>query len=170
MTTIEQQNVIVDTTQFENPDTFREKITELQDKLPFVLEDFKKNYVLYNKDTEYNEYQQTFEVSKSNLQQLNTDLSTIETNVDTNTNKLNEQLNEINTKIADEKEENIILKTKLGLLEDGSNSANEMIHDYKKKYNLAYLRNWGLLLSILVSWLTMKYVFKSFHLKLEYSK
>jgi hypothetical protein len=162
MTSIEQENGIVDTRQFEDPDTFREKITELQDKLPFVLEDFKKNYVLYKKDTEYNEYQQTFEVSKGNLQQINFDLSTVETDVHTNTNKLNEQLNEINSKIVDEKEENIILKTQLGLLEDGANSSDEMIHDYKKKYNIAYLRNWGLLLSILVSWLTMKYVFQKF--------
>jgi uncharacterized phage infection (PIP) family protein YhgE len=162
MTTIEEKNGIVDIRQFENPDKFREKITELQDKLPFVLEDFKKNYILYKKDTEYNEYQQTFEISKSNLQQLNIDLSTIQTNLDKNTSKLNEQLNKINTQITNEKDKNIIFKNKLGLLEDGSNSANEMINDYKKKYNLAYLRNWGLLLSILVSWLTMKYVFQKF--------
>jgi len=168
MTTIEEKNGIVDITQFENPDKFREKITELQDKLPFVLEDFKKNYILYKKDTEYNEYQQTFEISKSNLQQLNIDLSTIETNLDKNTSKLNEQLNKINTQITNEKDKNIIFKNKLGLLEDGSNTTDEMIYDYKKKYNLAYLRNWGLLLSILVSWVTMKVVFKSFNLKLEY--
>ena len=168
MTTIEEKNGIVDIRQFENPDKFREKITELQDKLPFVLEDFKKNYILYKKDTEYNEYQQTFEISKSNLEQLNIDLSTIETNLDKNTSKLNEQLNKINSQITNEKDKNIIFKNKLGLLEDGSNTTDEMIYDYKKKYNLAYLRNWGLLLSILVSWVTMKVVFKSFNLKLEY--
>jgi hypothetical protein len=38
----------------------------------------------------------------------------------------------------------------------------EMIDDYKEKYHLAYLRNWGLLLSILVACFTMKYIFKSF--------
>jgi len=165
MTSLEQ-----DTIEFENPDNFKEKITELQNKLPFILEDFKKNYVLYNKDQDYNEYQQTFEVSKGNLQQINVDLSTIETDVSMNTAKLNEQLNELNTQIEEEREENRMLKSQLGLLEDGSNSMDEMIDDYKKKYHLAYLRNWGLLLSILVACFTMKYIFKSFQLKLDYTK
>jgi uncharacterized protein YqgV (UPF0045/DUF77 family) len=166
MTSLEQEDMI----EFENPENFKEKITGLQDKLPFILEDFKKNYVLYNKDQEYNEYQQTFEVSKGNLQQINFDLSTIETDVSANTNKLNEQLNEINRQIEEEREENIMLKSKLGLLEDGSNSMDEMIDDYKKKYHLAYLRNWGLLLSTLVAWITIKYIFKSFQVKLDYTK
>ena len=113
MTSLEQQQ---DTIEFENPDNFKEKITELEDKLPFILEDFKKNYVLYNKDQDYNEYQQIFEVSKGNLQQINFDLSTIETNVSTNTDKLNEQLNELNRQIEEEREENRMFKSKLGLL------------------------------------------------------
>ena len=158
MTSVEEEQ---ETIEFENPNNFKEKITELEDKLPFILEDFKKNYVLYNKDQDYNEYQQIFEVSKGNLQQINFDLSTIETNVSTNTDKLNEQLNELNTQIEEEREENRMLKSKLGLLEDGKNSMDEMIHDYKKKYHLAYLRNWGLLLSILAACFTMKSIFKS---------
>jgi hypothetical protein len=167
MASVEEEQ---ETIEFENPNNFKEKITELEDKLPFILEDFKKNYVLYNKDQDYNEYQQIFEVSKGNLEQINFDLSTIETNVRTNTDKLNEQLNELNTQIEEEREENRMFKSKLGLLEDGSNSMDEMIHDYKKKYHLAYLRNWGLLLSILVACFTMKSIFKSFQLKLDYTK
>jgi hypothetical protein len=166
MASVEEQEMI----EFENPDNFKEKITELEDKLPFILEDFKKNYVLYNKDQDYNEYQQTFEVSKGNLQQINFDLSTIETDVSMNTAKLNEQLNELNTQIEEEREENRMLKLQLGLVEDGTNSMDEMIDDYKKKYNLAYLRNWGLLLSTLVAWITIKYIFKSFQVKLDYTK
>ena len=167
MASVEEEQEMIE---FENPDIFKEKITELEDKLPFILEDFKKNYVLYNKDQDYNEYQQIFEVSKGNLQQINFDLSTIETNVSTNIDKLNEQLNELNRQIEEEREENRMFKSKLGLLEDGSNSMDEMIHDYKKKYHLAYLRNWGLLLSILVVCFTMKSIFKSFQLKLDYTK
>jgi hypothetical protein len=167
MTSLEQEQEMIE---FENPDNFKEKITELEDKLPFILEDFKKNYVLYNKDQDYNEYQQTFEVSKGNLQQINFDLSTVETDVSMNTAKLNEQLNELNRQIEEEREENKMLKIQLGLVEDGSNSMDEMIGDYKKKYNLAYLRNWGLLLSILVVCFTMKSIFKSFQLKLDYTK
>jgi hypothetical protein len=166
MASVEEQEMI----EFENPDNFKEKITELEDKLPFILEDFKKNYVLYNKDQDYNEYQQTFEVSKGNLEQINFDLSTVETDVSMNTAKLNEQLNELNRQIEEEREENKILKIQLGLVEDGSNSMDEMIGDYKKKYNLAYLRNWGLLLSILVVCFTMKSIFKSFQVKLDYTK
>jgi hypothetical protein len=144
---------------FDKPEQLKEKLHELHSKLPFILEDFKKSYILYNKDTEYNEYQQTFINAKSNLEHLNSELFMLENKVHSNTDKLNEQLVKLNVKIMEEKVENTVLKKRLGIIEVGVNSTDEMINDYKKKYELHYTHNWGLLLTIFVAWAAMAVVF-----------
>jgi hypothetical protein len=145
--------------QFGKPKQLKEKLHELHSKLPFILEDFKKSYILYNKDTEYNEYQQTFINAKSNLEHLNSELFMLENNVHVNIDELNEQLVMLNVKIMDAKNENSVLKKSLGIIEVGVNSTDEMIHDYKKKYDLHYTHNWGLLLTIFIAWGAMAVVF-----------
>ena len=49
-----------------------------------------------------------------------------------------------------EKEKNIELKKKLGIVEDQNNASSEMINDYKNIYDKKYLRNWALILSCLI--------------------
>ena len=144
---------------FDKPEQIKEKLHELHSKLPFILEDFKKSYILYNKDTNYNEYQQTFINAKSNLEHLNSELFTLENKVHVNIDKLNEQLIKLNVKIMEEKNENNILKKQLGIIEVGVNSTDEMINDYKTKYELHYTHNWGLLLTICIAWGAMAVVF-----------
>jgi hypothetical protein len=144
---------------FDKPEQIKEKLHELHSKLPFILEDFKKSYILYNKDTEYNEYQQTFTNAKSNLEHLNSELFMLENKVHVNIDKLNEQLVKLNVKIMEEKIENALLKKKMGIIEVGVNSTDEMINDYKKKYEMHYTHNWGLLLTIFVAWAAMAVVF-----------
>ena len=144
---------------FDKPEQLKEKLHELHSKLPFILEDFKKSYILYNKDTEYNEYQQTFINAKSNLEHLNSELFMLENKVHVNIDKLNEQLDKLNVKIMEDKLENSVLKKRLGIIEVGVNSTDEMINDYKKKYELHYTHNWGLLLTIFVAWAAMAVVF-----------
>jgi predicted translin family RNA/ssDNA-binding protein len=144
---------------FDNPEQMKEKLHEFYSKLPLILEDFKKSYVLYNKDTNYNEYVQTFVHAKSNLEHFNSELFMLENKVHGNIDKLNEHLVKLNVKIMEEKIENKVLKRKLGIMEVGVNSTDEMIIDYKKKYDLHYTHNWGLLLTIFIAWGAMAVVF-----------
>lgn len=144
---------------FDKPEQIKEKLHELQSKLPLILEDFKKSYILYNKDTNYNEYQQTFINAKSNLEHLNSELFMVENKVHSNTDKLNEQMIKLNHKIMEEKRENTVLKKRLGIIEVGVNSTDEMINDYKTQYEMHYTQNWGLLLTIFVAWGAMAVVF-----------
>ena len=144
---------------FDNPGQIKEKLNELKSKLPFILEDFKKSYVLYNKDTEYNEYQQTFAHDKNNLDNLNSDLFMLENKVHVSIDKINEHLVKLNVQIMEEKSENKLLKKQLGIIEVDVNSTDEMIHDYKKKYEMQYTHNWGLLLTIFVAWGAISVVF-----------
>ena len=144
---------------FDKPEQLKEKLHELHSKLPFILEDFKKNFVLYKKDTEYNEYQQTFTTAKNNLEHLNSELFMLENKVHTNIDKLNEHLIKLNVKIMEERVENKVLKRQLGIFEVGVNSTDEMINDYQKKYDMHYTHNWGLLLTIFIAWGAMSVVF-----------
>ena len=50
---LEQDNSIDDLTK---PQVFLSQINTLKEKLPSILDDFKKYYVFYNNNTEYNEY------------------------------------------------------------------------------------------------------------------
>ena len=69
---IQQDNYSID--DLTKPQVFLSQINTLKEKLPSILDDFKKYYVFYNKNPEYNEYQQIFENIKGNLQNINSEL------------------------------------------------------------------------------------------------
>jgi uncharacterized protein YgiM (DUF1202 family) len=139
---------------------FSSKIQTLEEQLPAILDDFKKYYVFYNKNPEYDEYQKMFENIKSNIQTLDSTLSTITNDIESNTEDINQKLTAMNVLILREKEKNKRLKRKLGYAEEKSNGADEMIHNYKELYDINYLRNWGLFLGIVMSCIALSKVFK----------
>ena len=94
---LEQDNSIDDLTK---PQVFLSQINTLKEKLPSILDDFKKYYVLYNKNPEYNEYQQMFENIKGNLQNVNSELFMISNNIEKDTESINDRLHKINVLIA----------------------------------------------------------------------
>ena len=135
---------------FKNPEVLREKLKTLNEKLPPILDDFKKYYVFFNKNPEYPEYQNIFENVKNNLNTLNSDLFVLSNEVDVSTDKINKQLFILNKLIKQEKEKNRKLKKELGIIDHKNNAAIELIYDYKKIYKSEYLRNWSLFFCIIV--------------------
>ena len=144
---------------FEEPQTFTQKLETLQSQLPSILDDFSKYYVLFNKNPEYPEYQQSFQYIKSNLNNINSNLFTLSNDVQKNTDKINETLFALDFLIKKEKEKNRQLKLKLGIVEHKNNAASELIYDYKEMYESGYLRNWALFLSIIVVGFTIKKIY-----------
>ena len=132
---------------FQEPKNFIEKVVTLQQQMPHILDDFKKYFVLYNKDPNYPEYQNMFETVKSNLTTLSSSLFMVSNEVDSNTDKISDVFNRLDVLIKKEKRTNIMLKRRLGIVETEANSSKEMIHDYNQMYDEDYLRNWGLFLS-----------------------
>lgn len=149
-----------DINQLPNSNIFSSKIKTLEEQLPAILDDFKKYYVFYNKNPEYDEYQKMFENIKSNIQTLNSTLFTITNDIESNTEDINEKLTALNVLIRREKETNKRLKRKLGYAEEKSNGADEMIHNYKELYDMNYLRNWGLFLGLVMSCIALSKTFK----------
>ena len=144
---LEEDNLIDDLTK---PQVFLSQINTLKEKLPSILDDFKKYYVFYNKNPEYSEYQQMFENIKGNLQNINSDLFMTSNNVEKDTENINDRLQKINALIAKEKMKNKQLKKKLGIVEKKYNGSDELISDYKEMYNLDYLNNFALLFGVIL--------------------
>ena len=149
---------------FQDPNYFIEKVNTLQKQLPYILDDFKKYFVLYNKDPNYPEYQNMFETVKSNLTTLSSSLFVISNDVDSNIEKVGILFNKIGELIKKEKQHNIKLKRSLGMVEQKANSSDEMIDNYNEMYDAEYLHNWGLVISILVAGVCISKSFSSSHI------
>jgi len=126
---------------YTEPNALMDKLYESKGKLPFVLENFSKSFVLYNKNPEDNEYKQIFQTDKSNLDKIMHDLFLLENSVTTNINKLNSNLEKMYVEIEVLKEENKQLKKKLQLFDQHNDTTDEMFDNYKEIYEIQYLRN-----------------------------
>jgi hypothetical protein len=144
---LQQDNLIDDLTK---PEVFLSQINTLKEKLTPILDDFKKYYVFYNKNPEYNEYQQMFENIKSNLQKINSELFMTINNIEKDTETINDRLQQIDQLIEQEKIKNRRLKRRLGIVEKKYNGSDELINDYKEIYNLDYLKNFALFYGVVL--------------------
>ena len=149
----------IDLSNYKTPAQFTERLQTLQQQLPAILEDFTKYYVFYNKNPEYDEYKQMFENIRSNLNKINSDLFVLSNNVGSNIDDLNTKLVELNDLIEAEKEKNKMLKRKLGIMEHKSNTADEMISNFRDIYENEYVRNWGLLCCVVAGGFVIKNIF-----------
>ena len=143
------------------PQQFKDNLNALQQKIRPILEEYKKYYVFYNKNPEYPEYQSMFDKVKGQITQVCSDLFVLENTVDVNIDKINKALIELNVLIKNEKEKNRELKRKLGIAETENNAAFEMINNYTEMYEMGYLRNWGLVISIMFAGLVISKVYKT---------
>ena len=142
------------------PDEFLNKLNILKEQLPSILDDFKKYYVFYNKNPENNEYQQMFENIKTNLNSINSQLFMVKNN-ESKTDKVNKNMVQLNKLIQQDKKINTDVKKKLRAIYEQNYSAFELISDYNKMYEIEYLRNWALLLSIILDCFVVSRVFLS---------
>jgi hypothetical protein len=139
-----------------NPEEIKNRIKTLEEQSPYILAEFKKNFILYNKNPEYSEYQQMFQNIKSNLGKIGAQFFELLNTIQVDTEELNKKLNCLNALIVEERQKNRRLKRRLGIVDNENNASNEMIYDFNKMYEEGYLRNWGLVISILAVFLIIK--------------
>jgi hypothetical protein len=143
------------------PEIFNEKLETLKNKLPGILDDFKKSYLFYNKNLQNTEYQQIYESNKNNLTLFNSDVFLLSNEIEYNTEKLNNMLLKLNNIIVNEKKENKELKKKIKIVKNKDSAADILINDYKYIYGLNYTKNWGLFFSIFISCFSIYQVYKN---------
>lgn len=125
------------------------KLSEIETRLPSLLDEFKTNYVLYHSEPENDEFFQAYMNIKNNIERLNKELLDLENNIGDNQIELNKRMEQLNLMIQEERKKNKILKIKLGMTENKYNSSEEMINDYVEMYNIDYLKNFSMLVGIL---------------------
>jgi hypothetical protein len=133
-----------------NPNEFKQQIQTIQERAPYILADFKNIFVFYNKDPEYPDYQRMFANIQSNVNNINSQLFSVLNDVQFNIDELNKKLVCLNRMIIREKNKNRLLKRGSGILDEKNNASSELIYDYKNIYEEEYLRNWSLVISIII--------------------
>jgi hypothetical protein len=132
------------------PDEMKEKLQTINEKAPYILAEFKSAFVLYNKNPEYPDYQQMFANIKANITNISSQLFTALNDAQMNTDELNKKMLCLNALIVQERNKNRILKQRNGIVEEKNNASSEQIYDYTRMYEEGYLRNWGLIISIII--------------------
>jgi len=158
MNSIPQQPLNIAT--LPTPDSFTNTLQSLKQQMPPVLDDFAKYYVFYHNTPGDTEYQQMYNNIKNNINTINSQLFTLSNSVESNTNTINDNLHNIDKQIQNLKSQNNKLNKKLNGVKEINNSSDELIYNYKQLYDSGYLRNWGLGLSIFVSFTALYLVFK----------
>jgi hypothetical protein len=138
---------------------FNNKINTLQEKLPAILDDFKKYYVFFNKNPTYSEYGKIYENLKNNLNTISNELLTITIDIDKNTKNIGEFLLKINQSIEKEKNKNIKLKSIESNINNSYNGSRIMIDEYKEIYNSKYYNNIFMCIGIIISGTALVKVF-----------
>ena len=145
---------------FTKTDKYKEKIDELDSGINLLLDEFKKLYVITKMHPTNEEYQIQYQNIIDNLATVLSKLFSVSNDVQINIDNLNKKLFEFDILIREERDKNKDLKKKLGIVENKSNAASEMISDYKDIYDKRYLRNWSLLLSSILCIVVIGTVFK----------
>jgi hypothetical protein len=136
---------------FKSGDEFSKQLKKITEQLPAILDDFEKYYVFYNMNSTNNEYQSLFENIKNNLISLNSQTFILSNGIEEEINKVNKIMILLDGEIKKEKETNRLLNFNLQSIKEKENSSNLMITNYKQLYDIGYLRNWGLVLSIITA-------------------
>jgi len=139
---------------------YKNKLNELNGSVDLLLDEFKQIYVIAKLHLNNEDIQEKYQEMISNINKLQANLFSISNSIETNINTINAKLIEIDVLIQKEKNIHKELKRKLGIVEHTTNSSNEMINDYKEMYNISYLRNWGLFLSIMIGIFATGYIYK----------
>jgi hypothetical protein len=139
------------------PLDYAEKVNQLENVVPALVQDFKKYYVLFHTTPGNQEYKTMFENIQGNLHQVSSQLISISNDVYYAIENINKQLFVLNQEIETEKDIHRSLEQKVQNVENKNNASVELISDYTKMYNYCYMRNWALLLSLFVLLMTIGY-------------
>lgn len=139
---------------------FNEKIHQLNGATDLLLDEFKRLNVIIKMNPNNEEYQSQYQNIINSLASILSELFSLSNDVQVNIDNINKKLFQFDELIRKEREKNIKLKQKLGIVENKTNVASEMISDYKHIYDKRYLRNWSLFLSSVLCLVTISTIYK----------
>ena len=139
---------------------YYDKLDILSEKFPGILEDFKKNYVIYNQHPEFQEYTNAFSSSKAAISSIIKDLFVLTNDVQGNINILNTENDDLTNNIDELKKINEELKKRTKKLYGTNNGADEMNDDAKEQFKYQYIKNLTMIFGNLLIICVMYSLFK----------
>lgn len=141
----------------ENENDMKEKIIDLKKSFLLALKDFKENYINYNLNNDVDEYKSILITSKSQLQEINSQLydltEQIKKKILFNHSKNQNELN----LLSESKELYDMTTDELQNIKDKNRASNLLVDDYKEMYDKQFYKNFQLILGIvLLSFITYK--------------
>jgi hypothetical protein len=128
---------------------YTSQLYEINGQISGLLVDYKTNYVISTMNPDNETYKDKFDNIKTQLDDIQTQLFGISNDIAHDTDTLNNELLDLNKSIETEKQTNTYLKEQLGIIEQKTHAANEMFYDYTAIYDITYLKNWAIILSII---------------------
>ncbi len=140
---------------------FNENINTIKNQFFSALDDFKKYYVYYNKNPEVDEFQNYYDNSKGQLQNMARDLLTTTDDIYKNIENLDKEISDISSRLEDEKKTNREMMELFSKLENTQNGSELLIDNSKEKYNQQWTKNLEISLSIFFIGILLSRLFKN---------
>jgi hypothetical protein len=141
----------------ENENNEKKKILNLKKTFLTALKNFQENYINYNLNIDNDEYKNIFFTSKSQLQELNSNLFKLTSQMKNKilSNYLNNQ-NEIKS-LKESKKTYEVTIDQLNNVGDKNRASNILIDDYQDMYDKQFYQNFQIIIGIFIlSFITYK--------------
>jgi hypothetical protein len=141
----------------ENENNEKKKILNLKKTFLMALKNFQENYINYNLNIDNDEYKNIFFTSKSQLQELNSNLFKLTSQMKNKilSNYLNNQ-NEIKS-LKESKKTYEVTIDQLNNVGDKNRASNILIDDYQDIYDKQFYQNFQIIIGIFIlSFITYK--------------
>jgi hypothetical protein len=129
---------------------YKELIQKFKNRHQGLIDNFKDAFVLFHKDTSYNEYQQGYMTSKKNLDDQNAEMYSIVNELQNNINSLHKDIGVKNNQIGVSMGENNATAVALTNLDSTNNSSQVLIDNSKELYKDQYINNVTKVLGIFI--------------------
>lgn len=141
----------------ENENDIKEKILNLKKSFLMALKDFKKNYVNYKLNEDIDEYKNLFLTSKSQLQEINTNLYDLTEQIKNKIISNYEKNKDERQSLMESKELYDITLDNLENVRDKSRASKLLNNDYREIYNKQFYQNFELIFGmVILSFITYK--------------
>lgn len=120
----------------------------ITEKIPGLLEDYKKYFIFFHKNPEVVEYQQIYVQQKTELQNTNKDLVKLGEQTELSIAKLHKMMEQENTTLNDKKSQYQELIKGFEYYQSTLLGTEQMTDDFNTLYNIQYYKNVQMLFGI----------------------
>lgn len=119
----------------------KDAVQQARDKLPDILDDYEKYYVMYHKNPEVDEFQNYFNNTKDQLSELRHSLEKTKTMLKSHIQSTENNMQGITETINSDKQQYNKLFKKQNQLTNAKNGAKQMVGDAQRTYKAQYMDN-----------------------------